>query len=546
MGYITCTEVGYTTADGRAIFDDLTFRVSPGEHVGLVGANGVGKSTLLRLLIGQARPDEGHVAVGGTVAYMPQSVAAPGSTATVREMLMGTAPADIQEVGTELQRLAARLAEGRVDDALAYAEGLERWGMLGGYEIEARWDRVCRSVLGAGFSEIADRPLTTLSGGEGKRLFLEALFASDYDVLLLDEPDNFLDIPAKRELEDALCATRKTVLVVSHDRALLRSSVGQILTLEGDAGWIHHGSYASYPEARERRNEQLGDAVKRWHEEERRLYRLVKTFKERARYSDSWARKADAAESRWRRFADPGPPPPPIKGHEISIRLPEVDAARRMLRISDLAIDGMVRAFSDEIYAGERVGVIGPNGSGKTHLMRVLAEESDGYTGEVDLGARARVGYFRQSASAPPDQAKTPILDTAGRLTGNTERAMAALARYGLAGQARLSPGAISGGQRARFEILCLELRGTNLLLLDEPTDNLDIASGEALENALAPFDGCVIAVSHDREFLRHMTRYLMLLPDGDVLAIPDYDTALACLSDPGSARGTRLVKALS
>ena len=140
---------------------------------------------------------------------------------------------------------------------------------------------------------------------------LDVLFASDADVLLLDEPDNFLDVPAKLALERQIRAAKKTVLMISHDREVLSGAVGSILTLEGNGAWTHGGPYRTYPAAREERQRRLGDAVKRWRDEERRLYRLMKTFKERARYSSDWAKKADAAETRWRRFREPGPPPPP-------------------------------------------------------------------------------------------------------------------------------------------------------------------------------------------------------------------------------------------
>ena len=157
-----------------------------------------------------------------------------------------------------------------------------------------------------GLDAVADRPAVTLSGGERKQLVLDVLFASDADVLLLDEPDNFLDVPAKLALERRVREARQTVLMISHDREVLAGAVDAIVTLEGNGAWRHGGSYATYPQARADRQRRLGDAVKRWHEEERRLYRLMKTFKERARYSPDWAKKADAAETRWRRFRDAG------------------------------------------------------------------------------------------------------------------------------------------------------------------------------------------------------------------------------------------------
>src|SRR5262249_40840597 len=181
------------------------------------------------------------------------------------------------------------------------------------------------------FEELADRAAVTLSGGERKQLVLDVLFASDANVLLLDEPDNFLDVPAKLALERRIRESKKTVLMISHDREGLSGAVRSIVTLEGNGAWVHGGSYATYPEARAERQRRLGDAVKRWRDEERRLYRLMKTFKERAKYSADWAKKADAAETRWRRFAEPGPPPAPVVDAQIVVRIRGGDSARRVL-----------------------------------------------------------------------------------------------------------------------------------------------------------------------------------------------------------------------
>ena len=222
------------------------------------------------------------------------------------------------------------------------------------------------------------------------------MFASDADVLLLDEPDNFLDVPAKLALEHRIRTTKKTVLMISHDREVLAGAVGSIVTLEGSGAWRHGGSYATYPEAREARQKRLGDAVSRWREEERRLYRLMKTFKERARYSSDWAKKADAAETRWRRFADAGPPPAPVTDASITVRIRGSDSARRVLDLRSLGIAELVKPFSDEIHFGERVGIIGPNGSGKSGLMHVLAGARAPDQGELVVGPRVSAGFFTQ------------------------------------------------------------------------------------------------------------------------------------------------------
>jgi ATPase subunit of ABC transporter with duplicated ATPase domains len=541
------SRLAYAHPGGDLLFSDVSFRVSPGEHVGLVGANGVGKSTLFRVLTGELLADEGEVSAGGIVGYMAQDAGAADDAGSVRELLLSLAPLAVRLAGERVLACEAELAAG--DDAAGMRLGtaIADWSVLGGYELEGQWDAACRRILRAPLHELAGRPAVTLSGGERKRLVLDVLFASDADVLLLDEPDNFLDVPAKLRLEAAMARAKKTVLMISHDREVLSGAVRSILTLEGSGAWMHSGPYSTYPRAREKRQRRLGDAVKRWRDEERRLFRLMKTFKERARYSSDWAKKADAAETRWQRFREGGPPPAPVVDETIVVRMRGGDSARRVLDLRAIGIDGLVSPFSDEIHFGERVGVLGPNGSGKSELMRVLAGEREPDDGELVVGPRVSPGFFTQ-LQRRGDLAHRIVIDTVldrVRRGGGVQAAMGALARYGLVDAARRSYDVLSGGQKARLEVLVLELEGHNLLLLDEPTDNLDIESSEALEQALATFEGTVASVSHDRAFLRTMSRYLMLLHDGTVLSLPDYDTALEALIDPDRATEVRLAKVL-
>ena len=546
MGHVAVSNLAYAHPGGELLFSEVSFRLRAGSHVGLVGANGVGKSTLVRILAGQLTANEGEAAIGGRVGFMPQDVGVQDDTRTVRELLLSLAPAAVRRAGESVLREESALAAGDAEAGMRLGSAIADWSALGGYELEGQWDAACRRIVRAAFDELAQRPALTLSGGERKRLVLEVLFSSDAEALLLDEPDNFLDVPAKLALERQVRGCKKTVLVISHDREVLTGAVDAIVTLEGSGAWVHPGPYATYREARDERQRRLGDAVKRWHEEERRLFSLMKTFKERARYSSDWAKKADAAETRWRRFRDPGPPPPPVVDRSITVRIRGGDSARRVLDLRALELTGLVDAFSDEIHFGERVGVIGPNGSGKTQLIRVFAGVRAPDGGELVLGPRVSPGFFTQLQSRR-DFAGRPVLEIVLDHVrgGGVQAAMGALARYGLVDAARRDYEVLSGGEKARLEILALELDGHNLLLLDEPTDNLDIDSCEALEHALDSFAGTVVAVSHDRAFLRRLDRFLMVLHDRSVLSLPAYDAALAALMEPERADALPLAKAL-
>jgi ATPase subunit of ABC transporter with duplicated ATPase domains len=547
MGHVVVSRLAYAHPGGELLFSDVSFRVSEGRHIGLVGANGVGKSTLFRMLAGALSADEGDVSIGGIVGYMAQDIGVADEDRTVRELLLSLAPLALRSAGERMLRHEAQLAAGDADAGIKLGSAIADWSALGGYELEGQWDAACRRIVRAAFDDLAERPAVTLSGGERKQLVLDVLFRSDADVLLLDEPDNFLDVPAKLALERQIRGSKKTVLMISHDREVLSGAVDSILTLEGNGAWMHGGAYPTYPRAREERQRRLGDAVKRWRDEERRLFTLMKTFKERAKYSSDWAKKADAAETRWRRFRDTGPPPAPVNDVPIVVRMRGGDSARRVLDLRSLGLADLVSPFSDEIHFGERVGVLGPNGSGKSELMRVLAGEREADQGELVVGPRVSTGFFTQLQTRR-DLAGRVVIDVVldrVRSGGGVQAAMGALARYGLAEAARRSYDVLSGGEKARLEVLVLELEGHNLLLLDEPTDNLDIESSDALERALSTFEGTVVAVSHDRAFLRTMDRFLMVLHDGTVLSLPSYESALEALIDPEHAADVRLAKPL-
>ncbi|NBR00675.1 MAG: ABC transporter ATP-binding protein [Actinobacteria bacterium] len=544
MSSVVVSELAFGHPGADQLFFDVSFTVSPGEHAVLVGANGVGKSTILRILSGEYEPDEGEFAIGGTFLTMTQDVGMSRPGDTLREMLIEVAPDALRTAGRALVGAEKRMMSGE-DDGMEYAEALAVWGDLGGYDLETQWAAAAQRSVKTPVTDFATRLVSELSGGERKRLVLDLLLNSGADVLLLDEPDNYLDIPTRNWLEEQLNACRSTILMVSHDRALLEKVATKVVTVEGSGCWVHGGPYRTYPEARAARQEQLGDALKQWNDEERRLFHHMKIMKQRAAQNFKNATKANAAETRWEKFVKAGPPPPPVPDQQIHVRFRGADSARRVVKFESVGIDDLFLPFSDEIHFGERLGLIGPNGTGKTHLLAAILAAAATETPGITFGPRTSVGMFTQVHDRPEFKGRQCIDIVRDRLV-EEEKSMGALARYGLRNQARQEFQTLSGGQKARLEILMLELAGHNVLLLDEPTDNLDIESSEALEQALDGFEGTVIAVSHDRTFLARLDRFVMITDDGLVWEIPEYELALEGLSAPHALDSLRLAKPLN
>lgn len=529
MASISVSDLSYSHPGSGELFDGVSFRVGDGDHVALLGTNGVGKSTVLRLIAGVLEPDEGSVRLDGDLLYMPQDVGQDDPTLTIRALLTTVAPPHIRAAGMKLLAAEAALNRGDPEGGIEIGSAVAEWSEAGGYQLEGQWDMSIRRILRTGLAEAGDRLAVELSGGERKQLILDTLFNAPQPILLLDEPDNYLDIPAKASLAAAISASTKTILLVSHDRELLAASTNKVVTLEGSGAWVHGGSYTGYAAARAHRQELLGDELERWKAEERRLFQHVKTMKQRAAVNPKNASAANAAESRWKRFVDAGAPPAPVPPQAIKVKLVGADASRRLITSNEVSIDNLVMPFSGEVRFGERVGLVGPNGTGKSHLLRTLLGASPPTTGEVVVGARVSRGIFTQ-ISDRPDFRHRSLRDIVGSRVGDEQRIMSSLARYGIQGAANRPYETLSGGQKARLEILCLELDGHNLLLLDEPTDNLDIESAEALEQALLGFQGAVVAVSHDRAFLRKLEKYWFLARSGELFELPDYESAIAAL----------------
>ncbi len=272
----------------------------------------------------------------------------------------------------------------------------------------------------------------------------------------------------------------------------------------------------------------------------------MRTMKQRAAISDANASQAQAAETRWKKFVDLGPPQAPTRNQRIRMRLRGSESGRQVVACSALHLTGLVNPFDLLVRFGERVAVVGPNGTGKSHFVRLLSGDPVAHQGTVTLGARIKIGAFNQMHEHPEWVGKTVVeILAAADLT--YARSMAVLARYELQQCENQSFETLSGGQQARLQVLLLELGGANLLLLDEPTDNLDLDSAEALERALDEFTGTVVAVTHDRWFMRSLDRFLYFDRNGDVSEAPDLETILPVLGGEAAATsGARRLKPLS
>jgi ATPase subunit of ABC transporter with duplicated ATPase domains len=552
VGHVELIGIEYALPDGRPLLRDVSFRVGDGAKVALIGPNGTGKTTLVRMVAGDLDAQDGTISRSGGPAIMRQFIGRVRDESTVRDLLLSVAPEAIRTAAAEIDRTELLLMERDEEEVqLAYAHALTDWGDVGGYAQETLWDECTVAALGIPYDKAQWRRVSTLSGGEQKRLVLEALLRGHEDVLILDEPDNYLDVPAKRWLEERLAASPKTVLFISHDRELLSRVATRIVTLEpnpaGATAWTHPGSFTTYHQARIDRNARLEELMRRWEEERQKLKDLVQMYKVKAAYNDGLASRYQAALTRLRMFEEAGPPEAVPVRQNVRMRLVGGRTAKRAVVCTQLELAAgesvLMKPFDCELWYGERVAVLGSNGSGKSHFLRLLALGGSDpdvehrpvgdvvpapvvHTGLAKLGSRVRPGWFAQTHDHASLQGRT-LLEILHRGDDHRagkarEEAARALDRYGLAAAAERTFDLLSGGQQARFQILLLELSGATLLLLDEPTDNLDLHSAEALEDALDAFEGTVVAVTHDRWFARGFDRFLVFAADGRVVESDD------------------------
>ncbi len=514
------------------ILEDASLEIIDGERVGIVGENGSGKSTLIRLIAGLETPASGSLARARnlTIGYLPQESDSLQSTRVIFETVAAASP-ELVELATELRRLQTRVADPtlgrdpRLADRLLqeYGNVQTRFEALGGYEFEHRVETV---LSGLGFTpEQAQQEVRTLSGGEKKFVSLARLLVQTPDLLLLDEPDNHLDLNAKEWLESFIAAYKGSVLLISHDRYLLDKVVTRIVGVEDGKVSEYAGNYSYYVEERHRRLVRQHEMYKDEQEEIKRLEASLRQLRQWAKINSDFATRADSMERRVERAKLLALERPTVRRERIKVAFTTNRSGRTVLEATQVskAIGGrtLFRPFDLLIRYGERVGIVGPNGSGKTTLVNVITGFEEPDAGSVRIGASVVLGHYSQEQQTLPFE-KTSLEFVESLKAISQQAAIGVLRRLLFTYKDALTPiGKLSGGEKSRLQIARLMLTDANFLILDEPTNNLDIPSIEALEAALDDFDGTVLVVSHDRYFLDKLVNRVVAL--GDEAYVQDY-----------------------
>jgi ATP-binding cassette, subfamily F, member 3 len=501
---------------GRLLFEDVSFKLEPGDRMTLSGRNGAGKSTLLRLLAGELTPDRGSLVrqKGARVALHDQRPPREARASLGEYVFSGRT--EMLEAEAELARLEAAMAAGDPDPATlaAYSAAQQLLDHGGGY----RWrDGVLAVLRGLGFDEAdSRRDLSTFSGGELTRASLARVLASRPDLLLLDEPTNHLDIPSLEWLEDYLQGLDAAVVLVAHDRWFLEAVGTSVLELEAGRARFFAGPWHAWRKEHAARQIALGKAIERQEAEIARMERFVERF----RYKATKARQAQSKLKQIDRIKRDG-----AKAEDrdrtrlrFSFKPPE-RPGRVVVRLVGGTIEVPGRTLLSEaeleVERGEHLVVVGPNGAGKTTLIETLAGRREPATGSVRYGHNVKVGYLSQHADTAAGEGT--VLAAAQRETGlSGQKARDLLGAFLFSGaDAEKQLSQISGGEQRRLSLAILVASGANVLILDEPTNHLDVESREALEDALLAFEGAVILVSHDRALLEAVGSRTIVCEDG-------------------------------
>ncbi len=504
---------------GHKILDGLTFQVDTGERVGLLGPNGCGKTTLLRILTGVMDYDEGDVVIapGKRMGLISQIPVYPAGY-TVEDVL-ATAFESLREMEREMAALAEQMGEGTDPALLArYDKLTAAFEAAGGYETDTKTNKVCNGLTIP--QSMREQLFDKLSGGEKTRVNLARLILEDTDILLLDEPTNHLDLRATEWLEEYLDKFKGTVLTVSHDRYFLDKVVNRIVEIQSGKAEFYSGNYSFYVVEKERRYE---EKLRQYEKEQAKIEQLEKAAEQMRIWAysgmDKTFKRVKSMEKRIERMRTTDRP---TKERKMEVRFGE----REFRGDEVLTIKGLTKSFGDrtlfsnlglEVAGGERIALLGDNGSGKTTLLKILLGEEEPDAGKVRMGPTVKVGYLPQHVHF--DHPERNLVDTLiyeQDCTAQTARNR--LAAFKFRGEDVFKPvSALSGGEQSRLRLCMLMDEKINLLILDEPTNHLDIQSREWIEEAVEEYEGNLLFVSHDRYFIDRFASRIWMLEDGHI-----------------------------
>ncbi len=495
----------------------VSFDVQAGEHVGILGANGAGKTTLFRLICGQERPDGGSVTVfpGRRLGILSQIPEYPDGTSTGD--VLRRAFAELDELQAELDELSSAMAQ---DHSLVrrYGEAAHRFEHAGGFETELRLGRV-RNGLDIS-DDLYSREFSTLSGGEKTRINLARIILEEPDILLLDEPTNHLDMKSIEWLEDFLSRYKGTVLCISHDRYFLDGVINRVVEIEDGVSILYSGNYSAYAQEKQRRWQEQMD---RYVQEQRKISQLEATARRMHDYAGKSAklhRRAFAIEKRAERMKKTDRPKTAqtMKGHFKQVKFMADDAMRIYSLSKRFGAKEIAGELTMQVRPGERIALLGDNGTGKTTLMRMLIGEEPADSGYSRMGPAVKYAYLPQQIEwAHPERT---LLDTMlYEEDCPVQEARDRLGMFHFRGEDVFKTvDVLSGGERNRLKLCMLMGGAVNMLLLDEPTNHLDIRSREWMEEAVEEFGGTMVFISHDRYFISRFATRVWELSGGDIL----------------------------